>query len=281
MKKYCFYDALIETEKTAAITTATKTLFAFLNLSVPSLKGAKADIGSEYLGLDQLKFLERNAFNLTLASKENSTIVCCEQSSFISLSRTKDLLQEDASLYEVVAQKLLNENLALNVDVEILSLEQFLFETVGEEKLASLLKKPFTHFSAALFYSNNFCRARKYNDAKQINTLLDNIKLSRINYECAYESDGFEILNISTSASKKLGSIAMLDMFDHAADFVIVCDARSFIMFDFYQKELEKAAGREIGLSILSLPELLALAFGLNDKKALGLLLHKVPISLI
>lgn len=281
MKNYCFYDALIETEKTAAITTATKTLFAFLNLSVPSLKGAKADIGSEYLGLDQLKFLERNAYNLSLAAKGNNTIVCCEQSSFISLSRTKDILQDNSSLQESIAKKLLDENLSLNVNVEIFSLEQFLLEAVGEEKLASFLKRPFTHFSAALFYSNNFCRSRKYNDAKNINTLLDLIKLSRITYSKAYESDGFEILNISASVSNKLASIVMLDMFDHAADFVIVCDARSFIMFDYYQKELEKAAGREIGLSVLSLPELLALAFGVDDKKALGLLLHKVPISLI
>jgi len=281
MKKYCLYDALIQSEKTSAIVSATKTLFDFLNLTVAPLKGAKADVGSEYLGLDQLKFLERNAYTLTLAAKEECSIVCCEQSSFISLSRTKDLLLEDASLQDTVAQKLLSHNLSMNLDVEILSLEQFLMEAVGIEKLSSLVKHPFVNFSAALFRSNNFCRARKYNDPKQYEALLELIKLSLVQHESTFESDGFEIYDASARTAYSLASKAMLDMFDNAADFVVVCDARSFIMFDFYQKELEKVAGRDIGLSILSLPELLALAFGLNDKKALGLTLHKVAVFLI
>jgi len=41
MKKYCLYDALIQSEKTSAIVSATKTLFDFLNLTVAPLKGAK------------------------------------------------------------------------------------------------------------------------------------------------------------------------------------------------------------------------------------------------
>lgn len=111
--------------------------------------------------------------------------------------------------------------------------------------------------------------------------LLDLVGAKRIAYASAYESDGFEVLDISTPLAYNLASKAMLDMFDNAADFVVVSDARSLVMFDFYQKALEKSVQREIELSVLSLAQVLLLAFGIVDKKSIGLDQHKIPATLI
>ena len=281
MKNYFLFESLIEREKTAPMITAARKLIELLGIDAPSFKGAKNDLGSEFMGLDRLKFLEHYAYNLTLAATEKRDIVCIEQSSFICHAHTKEMLLNDANLKFEIAQRLEKHNVSLNLEVNVLSLEQLLLEEVGVEKLASLVKNPFTNFQAALFLGSNACRAKKYRKEALLLQLLDLIKLKRVKHESTYESDGFEVYSASPLLAKKLASKAMLDMFDNAADFVLTSDARSFILFDFYQKELEKTAGREIGLSVLSLAELLLLAFGETNKKSIGLEQHKVAITLI
>lgn len=281
MKHYFLFDTLIQREKTAPMITAARKLIELLNLDAPSFKAAKADLGNEFMGLDKLKFLEHYAYNLTLAADEKRDILCFEQSSFICHAQTKDLLLNDANLKFEIAQRLEKHNLSLNLEVNVVSLEQLLLEEIGTEKLASLLQNPFGNFQTAFFLGSNACRARKYRKEAFLTQILDVIKLKQVKHESTYESDGFEVYDASSLLAKKLSAKVMLDMFDNAADFVLVSDARSFIMFDFYQKELEKIAGREIGLSVLSLAELLLLAFGETNKKAIGLDQHKVAITLI
>ncbi|KFL35401.1 MULTISPECIES: hypothetical protein [unclassified Sulfurospirillum] len=281
MKNYFLFESLVEREKTAPMITAARKLIEFLGIDAPSFKGAKNDLGSEFMGLNRLKFLEHYAYNLTLASTQKRDILCIEQSSFICHAHTKEILLGDDKLRFEIAERLAKQNLSLNLDVNVLSLEQLLLEEIGAQRLASLVKNPFSNFQTALFFGSNACRAQKYCKDELVLTLLDLITLKRVQYESAYESDGFEVYPASPLLAKRLASKTMLDMFDNAADFVLTSDARSFIMFDFYQKELEKIAGREIGLSVLSLAELLLLAFGETNKKSIGLDQHKVAITLL
>jgi len=281
MKNYFLFESLVEREKTAPLITAARKLIEFLNIDAIPFKGAKADFGSELMGLDTLKFLEHYAYNLSLAASQKRDILCIEQSSFICHSQAKEMVLSDDKLRFEIAERLEKHSLSLNLDVNVLSLEQLLLEEIGVEKLSTLVKHPFQNFQAALFLGSNACRAKKYRKEELFTQLLDLIQLKSITYESTYESDGFEVYTASAVLAKKLASKTMLDMFDNAADFVLISDARSFIMFDYYQKELEKTAGREIGLSVLSLAELLLLAFGETHKKSIGLDQHKVAITLI
>ncbi|ATB69431.1 hypothetical protein SJPD1_1321 [Sulfurospirillum diekertiae] len=281
MKSYLLFDAIIHREKTAPLITSAKKLIEFLQIDAISFKGAKNDLGSEYMGLDRLKFLEHYAYNLTLAAEQKRDILCFEQSSLVCHAHAKEILLNDSNLKFEIALRLEKHNLSLNLNANVISLEELLIEEIGTEKLASLLKKPFENFQTALFLGSNSCRAKKYRKEELFTQLLDLIKLKQIKHASTFESDGFEVYDASPLLAKKLASKVMLDMFDNAADFVLVSDARSFIMFDFYQKELEKIVGREIGLSVLSLAELLLLALGETHKKSIGLDQHKVAITLI
>lgn len=281
MKNYFLFDALIEPEKTAPMVTAAQKLIQHLGIEVPSLPKAKADFGTEMITLDTLKFLEHYAYNLTHSAMEKRALLCIDQSSFICHVHTKDLLSSDEKLYSQIAERLAKQNLTLNLDVDVVSLEHLLVEEIGMEKLASLVQKPFANFQAALFLGTSACRARKYKKESLLSELLKLIQLKTVAYESTYESDGFEVRQASSLLAHTLASKAMLDMFDNAADFVLISDARSFIMFDAYQKELEKVAGRDIGLSVLSLAQLLLLAFGETSAKSLGFNRHKVAITLL
>jgi len=281
MKKYFLFDKLIQSDKTISFATAAKTLVTLLKIDAIPFKDAKADIGSEMLGLDKMKFYERNAYNLSLASREQRDILCFENSSFTSLWMTKEALLNDDDLKNLIAQRLSKDNIVLNLTSNIVTLEAVIQEEIGFKQLETLIKHPFNKFNVALFLGTSTCRAKKHSDTALSGTLLDLIGAKRIAYTSAYESDGFEVLDISTPLAYGLAAKTMLDIFDNAADFIVVTDARSLIMFDFYQKTLEKSVHREIELSVLSLAQVLLLAFGIVDKKSLGLDQHKVPATLI
>ncbi|NCD11235.1 MAG: heterodisulfide reductase [Epsilonproteobacteria bacterium] len=281
MKSYFLFESLIEREKTAPMLLAARQLIEYLNIDAIPFTEAKADVGSEFIGLDKLKFLEHYAYNLTRASNEKRDILCVEQSSFISHAYTKELLLNDEALYAHVAKQLAIKHITLNLESNVVCLEQVLIEEVSIDALKQHIKHPFSHFQTALFLGSNACRAQKYRKETLLSQLLTTLKLKSVSHASMYESDGYEVLRTASLLAKQLASRAMLDMFDNAADFVLISDARSFVMFDFYQQELEKIAGREINLPILSLPQLLLLAFGMHDKKSIGLAQHKVPITLI
>ncbi|AFL68376.1 hypothetical protein [Sulfurospirillum barnesii] len=281
MKPYFLFESLIEREKTAPMLLAARKLVEYLNLDAIPFTHAKADVGSEFIGLDKLKFLEHYAYNLSHASHEKRDILCIEQSSFIAHAYTKELLLNDETLYAVIEKQLHTKNISLNLESNVVCLEQVLVEDVGIETLKQHIKHPLNNFQAALFLGTHACRARKYRKETLLTQLLTTLKLKSISHASMYESDGYEVLKASSLLSKQLASRAILDMFDNAADFVLISDARSFVMLDFYQQELENVAGREINLPILSLPQLLLLAFGMHDKKSIGLAQHKVPITLI
>lgn len=281
MKQYFLFDKLIQSDKTSSFATAAKTLVEILKIDAIPFKDAKADIGSEMLGCDKIKFYERNAYNLSLASMEQRDILCFENSSFTSLWMTKEALLNDDDLKNLIVQRLSKNNIVLNLTSNIVTLEEVIQEEIGFKQLETLMKNPFNKFNVALFLGTSTCRAKKHSDTALSGMLLDLVGAKRIAYASAYESDGFEVLDISTPLAYNLASKAMLDMFDNAADFVVVSDARSLVMFDFYQKALEKSVQREIELSVLSLAQVLLLAFGIVDKKSIGLDQHKIPATLI
>jgi succinate dehydrogenase / fumarate reductase cytochrome b subunit len=104
---------------------------------------------------------------------------------------------------------------------------------VGIEKLASLVQHPFNNFHVAHFLGTSFCQTRNFTDTTLMGKLLSMLQAKKVNFASVYESNGFEVFECSELLAKQLASTAMLDMFDNAADFVLIDDARSFIMFDF------------------------------------------------
>ncbi len=281
MKKYVLYDAIIDINKTSALANSAKELLKFLNLKVPVLSHAPRDIGCESIGLGIEAFHGSNAKVLALASKEKSEIVCVEDGSFLSLRKSKEELSKNDKLREQVEAELVKEGLELNLNIKIHTLAQFLIEHVGLSKIRKNIKNSFGKFNAALYLGSYRCQIEKYSDSSVYALLLDSIGLKLVDYDLKNQISGYEISDTHEELAFKMAGNLMLDMFDNGADFVVVNDARSFIMFDEYQKELEKSVGREIGLSVFGLAELLLLAFGVTEKGKIGLDRHKVKTDIL
>ncbi len=281
MKKYVLYDGIIDINQTLPLVTSAKELLKFIDLELPTLQNAPRDIGNGSIGIGDEEFYTLNAKTLSLAAKEDSAIVCVEDSSFLSLILTKRELKSNQILRDKVEVNLAKEGIELNFRVKIDTLDQFITKEYGVSKIKKALKNSFDKFYGALYLGSYQCQIARYSDINSYANLLDKIDLKLVNYNLKEQVSGYEILDVNEELSYKMAGGLMLDMFDNAADFIIVNDARSFVMFDEYQKNIEKTVGREINLPVFSLAQILLLAFGVTDRDKLGLNDHKIKTNLI
>ncbi len=281
MKKYVLFDAILDINHTLPLTTSAKELLKVLNLEIPLLSGASRDMGVEFIGEDMSKFYIQNAKTLALASNEKSGIVCTEDSSFLSLKTAVAELKKDDKLRDEVSTELKKDNLELNLDIKIFTLADFIIKEFGVAKLKKSIKNSFDKFLAALYLGSYQCQLSRFTDTDSYGKLLEATGLKLVEYDLKNQVCGYDINDANEELSYKMAGSLMLDMFDNAADFVVVNDARSFIMFDKEQKELEDSVGREIGLTVFGLAEVLLLALGITDKKRIGLDNHIIKTDIV
>jgi len=275
MTQYRLFDNIIEKNSASSFVSSAQELLNFLKIEAPILSNSKQDIGTEGKSLNEEAFLYNNAYNLAVAKQENAAIICVEDSSYTSLNISKLILLENEDIKAVIKNKLQKDGLELALDVSVVHVNDILKDVVGFKKLKTMIKRPFSKFSTAIFNGNKTHNLSK-NDA-----ILSLLELNIVNFESQNDSDGYEILSTSPTIAKRLAGKIMLDMFDNAADFVVTNDARSFYMFDNLQKSLETTMGRDIELSVFSTAQIVLLALGYDDMSKMGLNTHKVVTKLI
>ena len=272
---YRLFDNIIEKNRATSFAPTTKTLLDIFDIKNEILKNSKPDLASEGFATDKETFLYNCAYNLGLAKRDNSDIICVEQSSYLSFEIAKKEMKEDSELKNRVKQRVEKDSLEFCLDVKVLHIGDVLSNLIGFNKLQSMIKNSFVKFNVAIFNGN------KKDTLDQNSKILALLGANIVKFEKQYNADGYEILEASKVLAFKLAGNVMLDAFDNAADFVIVDDARSFVMFEILQKKLESSVGRDIELSVFSVAQVVLMALGYTDIEKLGLVGHKIKTTLI
>lgn len=275
MAQYKIFDNIVQSNKASSYVTAAIELLKELKIDATVLGGPKVDIATEGKALDKEIFAYNCAYNLASAKKSDADIICVEDSSYTSLNIAKIMLLEDSDLKEIIAEKLKKNGLELCLETKVFSISEILRDVVGFDKLATMIKKPFSNFNVAIFKGNKLLNS-DINDS--IMTLLG---ANLVSFDTQNDSDGYEVYDASKTIADKLAGKIMLDAFDNAADFVVANDSRSFFMFDSRQKHLECSVGRDIELCVYSTAQVVLMALGCDDKAKIGLDSHKVVTTLI
>ena len=281
MKRYVLFDNVIDVNATEPIAISARELLKFLKVETLTIKALSRDLGSHNMGYDKKGFYIANAKNLALANKEQCAIICAEDSVFLSLQLTIQALRNDAALKSEIDTLLKEEDLELDLDIKIDTLANFLVKEIGLSKISKLVKNNFEAFNVAIYFGSHQCQLSQFSTLDSYTNILKTLGAKLISYDLSNQSSGYEIHEINQKLAFKMSGSLLLDMFDNAADFVLINDARSFVMFDKYQRELEKTVGRDIDLSIFSLAQLLLLGFGETNREVLGLKYHKIQTKII
>jgi succinate dehydrogenase / fumarate reductase cytochrome b subunit len=163
-----------------------------------------------------------------------------------------------------------------------------LVEDIGLDQLKTMVKRPLRDLKVGPFYGCYIVRPRDRlgigSDAprdRYLQQLIEALGGTVIDYAGAYKCCGFPIITMNKDASLKQAGTHLGDALDADADCLVTPCPLCHLNLDLQQPLAERVVGRDLGLPVLHLPQLVGLALGL-DPKELGMARHVVkPTAVI
>jgi succinate dehydrogenase / fumarate reductase cytochrome b subunit len=161
-------------------------------------------------------------------------------------------------------------------------------EEIGLETIAAKVTRPLTDLRVGPFYGCYIVRPtdRLGIDAEHprdtyLHQLIEALGGTVVDYAGQYKCCGFPIITMARENSLKQAGRHLGDAIDADADCLVTPCPLCHLNLDLQQPLAEKVVGRQLGMPVLHLPQLVGLALGL-DPKELGLGKHVVkPTSVI
>ncbi|MGI8622748.1 MAG: CoB--CoM heterodisulfide reductase iron-sulfur subunit B family protein [Solirubrobacteraceae bacterium] len=161
-------------------------------------------------------------------------------------------------------------------------------EEIGLGAIAEKVTKPLDGLRVGPFYGCYIVRPSDLvgiSDEQPRDTylaqLIETLGGTVVNYAGSHKCCGFPIITMNKEASLKQAARHLGDAIDADADCLVTPCPLCHLNLDLQQPLAERYGGRDLGLPILHLPQLLGLAFGLEPKE-LGFNRHVVkPTSVI
>ena len=280
--KYVLLENIANIKDLNSFDVATMELLKVFNIDIAKIDNSNfSNSRNTHLLDDGLSSLVIDAYNLALVEEANANLICYDDFSFNSYTKTQKCLKADKNLKDEVNAKLSKLGKEYRGSVKITHLVDIITQNIGLDKLKEGVKNSFSDFNIALYYGNGYCQTKESSNISQVEDILSAIGAKVIKLDSIYNSCGFEYLNSHTKISHQMAGEMLLDMFDNSADIVTSTETSAFIMFDKNQKALECEMGRDMRLPFLNLAQLILLATGEVDSKKIGLEHHKIEPNFI
>lgn len=142
-----------------------------------------------------------------------------------------------------------------------------------------------TNISSASNISQDFSgfNIAAYHGVKETNlsTLIESSQARCVGFPSSKEDLAPHSALSDENFSYKIAGDILMQAKDNNADFILVKNDKTKEFFDQNQKKMEKLAGRDLGMSIVSQDQFIQLLEGEKDKEKLGLNNHTVEVSFI
>jgi succinate dehydrogenase / fumarate reductase cytochrome b subunit len=163
-----------------------------------------------------------------------------------------------------------------------------LVEEIGLDVVKSKVKQPLSNLRVGPFYGCYIVRPtdrlgidREHPRDTYLQLLIEALGGTVVDYAGQYKCCGFPIITMNKENSLKQAGRHLGDAIDAEADCLVTPCPLCHLNLDLQQPLAERYAGRELGMPVLHLPQLLGLALGLSPKE-LGFGKHVVkPTSVI
>ena len=161
-------------------------------------------------------------------------------------------------------------------------------EEIGLDAIKAKVKRPLTDLRVGPFYGCYIVRPsdrlgidRETPRDRYLQLLIEALGGTVVDYAGQYKCCGFPIITMNRTASLKQAGRHLADALDADADCLVTPCPLCHLNLDLQQPGAEKVVGRELGMPVLHLPQLVGLALGL-DPKELGMTKHVIrPTSVI
>jgi succinate dehydrogenase / fumarate reductase cytochrome b subunit len=203
-------------------------------------------------------------------------------------SECQERLDANAEYRERVNGTLENEGLRYEKGITNKHFLWLMVEEIGLDAIAAKVTRPLTDLRVGPFYGCYIVRPTDrlgIDDENPRDTylgkLIEALGGTVVDYAGSHKCCGFPIITMNKTASLKQAGRHIGDAIDAEADCLVTPCPLCHLNLDLQQPLAAREAGRELGLPILHLPQLVGLAFGL-DPKQLGFSKHIVkPTSVV
>jgi succinate dehydrogenase / fumarate reductase cytochrome b subunit len=155
--------------------------------------------------------------------------------------------------------------------VKVKHLYEVLLQQVGLEKIRGKVTRPLRGLKVAPFYGCYALRPPDVNDLKdpddpdELEGLIEALGATPIDYPERLKCCGFPIMMTNRENSLKLAGNAVAGAKDAGADVIVTPCPLCHLNLDSYQPQFASKMGRKLGVPILHLPQLVALALGFSQ----------------
>ena len=203
-------------------------------------------------------------------------------------SECQERLDANAEYREMVNTTLEPEGLRYDAPITNKHFLWLMVEEIGLDAIKAKVTKPLTDLRVGPFYGCYIVRPTDrlgISDENPRDTylaqLIEALGGTVVDYAGSHKCCGFPIITMNKEASLKQAGRHIGDAIDAEADCLVTPCPLCHLNLDLQQPLAAREAGRDLGLPILHLPQLVGLAFGL-DPKELGFNKHVVkPTSVI
>jgi succinate dehydrogenase / fumarate reductase cytochrome b subunit len=230
-----------------------------------------------------------NARTFALAQRTDGTMmmnICstCQGSQ----SECQQRLDANGEYRDLINDNLRPEGLQYERGVTNKNFLWVLVEDIGLDELRSRVKRPLQDLRVGPFYGCYIVRPRDRlgigSDAPRdtyLHRLIEALGGTVIDYAGMYKCCGFPIITMNKQASLRQAGTHLGDAVDAEADCLVTPCPLCHLNLDLQQPLAERVVGRDLGMPVLHLPQLVGLALGLEPKE-LGMSRHVVkPTSVI
>jgi succinate dehydrogenase cytochrome b subunit len=205
-----------------------------------------------------------------------------------SMSECQERLDASTDYREQINDNLRGEALRYERGVVNKNLAWLLVEDMGLDELRSRVKRPLENLKVGPFYGCYLVRPTDrlgINDRRPRDTylhlIIETLGGTVIDYAGQYKCCGFPIITMNKEASLKQAGRHLGDAIEADADCLVTPCPLCHLNLDLQQPQAERVIGRNLGMPVLHLPQLLGLALGLQPRE-LGMSKHVVkPTSVI
>jgi succinate dehydrogenase / fumarate reductase cytochrome b subunit len=155
-----------------------------------------------------------------------------------------------------------------------------LVEDYGLDRLREQVRRPLSGLRVGPFYGCYVLRPKHrlgYEEHPErdlyLEQLIEALGAEPVDYDGARRCCGFPVITMNRETSLRQAGTHIGDALDSGADCIVTPCPLCHLNLDLQQPEAAKIVGRDLGLAVLHLPQLVGLALGLEPKR-LGMRKH-------
>jgi len=267
----------------------------------PELHGSMALV-AERLGIELVTLDRANCcgagviaeHNQELADTLNARTFALAQSTGLAMmnicstcqgaqSECKQRLDADSAYRAHINEALADEGLTYEAEKDGFTNKNLLWvlvEDIGLEALKAKVKRPLTGLRVGPFYGCYILRPKHrlgYEERPDRDLYLERVIEvlggQVVEYDGARKCCGFPVITMNRETSLRQAGTHLGDALDSGADCLVTPCPLCHLNLDMQQPEAAKIVGRELGIAVLHLPQLVGLALGFEPKE-LGMKKH-------